>query len=87
MFAAKKGHPECVKLLIEKEAGLQDNDGWTALMKAMRYNKLECVRLLAEREKEMKTTRGCWGYYPPGTTALRIAKKEGYKEIVSILKK
>ena len=32
----------------------------------------------------MKTTREWWGF-PPGTTALDVAKKMGYKEIASIL--
>ena len=42
------------------------------------------VRGFAERERDMKTTHK-WNWFPPGTTALDIAKKTGYKEIVSIL--
>ena len=84
IFAAKSGHAECVALLLEKEAGMQDRQGWTALMWAVYNNKLECAKLLLERERNMKTTRK-WFEFPPGTTALDIAKKKGYKEIVSIL--
>ena len=43
-----------------------------------------CVELLAERERDMRTTRErC--EFPPGTTALDAAEKKGYKEIASIL--
>ena len=44
-----------------------------------------CVELLAERERDMKTTRR-WSGLPPGTTALDIAEKKDYKEIASILR-
>ena len=84
MQAAQNGHIECVRLLIEKEAGMRDKNGWTALMQASYNKKPDCVRLLKEREKDMKTTRE-WCECPPGTTALDIAKKKGYEEIVSLL--
>ena len=84
MHAADKGHPDCVRLLLEKEAGMRDRNGVTALMVAAYWNSLKCVRLLAEKEKDMRTT--CeWDTFPPGSTALDIAKREGYKEIASIL--
>ena len=63
---------------------MQDNQGWTALMFAAYWNNLECARLLAEREGDMKTTRK-WFEFPPGTTALGVAKKMGRTAIVSIL--
>ena len=84
MGAAEHDHIECVKLLIEKEVGMQSKNGWTALMLATYNNKLECAKLLAEREKDIKSTHG-WGGFPPGTTALAIAKRWGHTAIASIL--
>ena len=84
MVAADKGHTECVELLLVKEAGMQDRKGWTALMYATYNNRLECARLLAKKETDMKTTHK-WNWFPPGSTALDIAKKRGHAEIVSIL--
>ncbi|ESU41364.1 Calmodulin [Giardia duodenalis] len=84
MLAACNRDPDYVKLLLEKEGGMQDNDGWTALMRAVFVGHTESVRLLAEREKDMKTIREWFGY-PPGTTALDIAKERGHTEIASIL--
>ena len=43
-----------------------------------------CVELLAEREGDMKTTRG-WLGFPPGTTALGVAEKMARTAIASIL--
>ncbi|KWX11160.1 hypothetical protein QR46_4885 [Giardia duodenalis assemblage B] len=86
MWAAHRGHTECVKPLLEKEAGMQAENGWTALMFAAYNGNVGCARLLAEREKDMKLT--CrWRGYPPGTTALAIARKWCHTEIVSILSK
>ena len=84
MYAARRNRKDSVRLLLDKEGGMQDKDGWTALMVAARWNNLECARLLAEREKDIKTIRG-WGIYPPGITALDIASWKGRTEIVSIL--
>ncbi|ESU40306.1 Hypothetical protein GSB_155402 [Giardia duodenalis] len=53
-------------------------------MKATRYNKLECARLLAEKERNITITREYCGF-PPGATALDIAKQWGYNDIVSLL--
>ena len=86
MFAVEHDHIECIKLLLEKKAGMQDKNGMTALMWAVANNKFQCAELLAEKEKDLKLTRKWFGY-SPGTTALDIAKREGRAEIVSILKK
>ena len=75
---------ECARLLLEREAGMLDKYGWTALMLAAINGHTECVKLLLERERDMRTTRK-WFEFPPGTTALDIAEKKGYKEIASIL--
>ena len=53
-------------------------------MIAAERNRIECVRLLARKEKSIKTTHE-WSRYPPGSTALDIAKERGHTEIVSIL--
>ena len=84
MFAAEHDHIECIKLLLEKEAGMRDKNGWTALMRAVLVGHTECVRLLKAKEGDMKTTRG-WDGYPSGTTALAIAKNWGRTAIISIL--
>ena len=84
MIAVCNGHTDCVKLLLKKEAGMRDKNGWTALMYATEYGHPDCVELLAEREKNMKTTHACWGF-PSGTTALGIAKRMNHTRIVSIL--
>ena len=36
MHAAEKGHATCVELLAEREGGMQESDGKTALMNAAR---------------------------------------------------
>ena len=50
MHAAERGHAACVDLLAEREGGMQDEDGYTALMSAVINNDLECAGLLAKRE-------------------------------------
>ncbi|MCR4735077.1 MAG: ankyrin repeat domain-containing protein [Treponema sp.] len=57
MKAAKAGNDWQVKALIEAGAdvNLQDKDGWTALMYAVRYQEgLECVQLLIDAGAEIK---------------------------------
>ena len=46
MYAAENGHDDIVCLLINKEAGIQDNDGMTALMFASKRGHSSCVDLL-----------------------------------------
>ena len=77
IYVARKNKADCIRLLLDKEGGMQDNDGCTALMHAAYNNNLECARLLAKRENRIRNEYG--------GTALDIAKKKGYKEIVSIL--
>ena len=84
MHAAEKGHATCVELLAEKEGGMQESDGKTALMSAARNGHAEAVSLPAEKEEGMKTTRR-WCGLPPGTTALDIARWKGRTGIASIL--
>ena len=63
---------------------MRDSWDWTAPMHTAEKGHATCVKLLAEREGGMKTARG-WCGFPPGTTALGVAEKTGYKEIASIL--
>ena len=83
-IAVAYGQAKVLRLLIEQEGGMQDESGWTALMFAAYWNRLKCMRLLAEKEKCIRAIRERFGC-PPGTTALDIARRKGYKEIVSIL--
>ncbi|KWX11065.1 Beta-soluble NSF attachment protein [Giardia duodenalis assemblage B] len=83
-IAVARGHAEVLRLLMEHEGGMQDESGWTALTVAAYWNRLKCARLCAEKEKCIKTIRERFGC-PPGTTALNIVRRKGYKEIVSIL--
>ena len=83
MHAAEKGHATCVKLLAEKEGGMQESDGETAFMNAAR-NGLQKQWTSLRRGRDMKTTRGWFGYLP-GTAALGVAEKMGRTEIASVL--
>ena len=76
MRAAVYGYTEIVELLVEKEKGLRDSKGWTALMWAVKNDHTDCVRLLM-REKDLK------GYN--GGTALDMAKLWRRHEIVALL--
>ena len=76
MHAAEKGHATCVELLVEREEGMQESDGKTALMRAARNGHAEAVSLPVEKEEGMKTTRE-WNGFPPGSTALGVAEKTG----------
>lgn len=54
MSTARNGHVECLKLLLDKEEGMQRPDGWTALMMAALRGHAECVKLLLEKEGGMQ---------------------------------
>ncbi|EFO61434.1 Protein 21.1 [Giardia lamblia P15] len=51
MFAAEMGNVECVRLLVDKEAGMRTDAGETALMLAARRGQIECVTELIPYEK------------------------------------
>ena len=53
-------------------------------MVATYWNRLECVKPLAEKEKDMKAMHK-WYEYPLSITALDIANQMKHTEIVSIL--
>ncbi len=53
MVAAYYGHAGCVRMLIEKEARMQDEKGMTALMHAASQGHSDTVAILLEKEKGM----------------------------------
>ena len=53
MVAANSGKTEYVRILAEKETGIQDEIGLTALMMAAKNDHAECVRVLVEKEAKM----------------------------------
>lgn len=70
MKAAKSGNEWQIKRLLEAGAAvnLTDNDGWSALMYAVRYNEgLECVELLLNAGADVRITNKY------GLTALALA--------------
>ena len=70
MKAAKSGNDWQLKRLLEAKAdvNLKDNDGWTALMYAVRYNEgLECVELLLDAGADIKAVNNF------GLTAIALA--------------
>lgn len=71
---------------------MKDKNGITALMRATCNNNLECVRLLASKEGDIKTTHNVYWEdddqaYPSESTASDIARRKGYREVLSILSK
>ncbi|TNJ29650.1 Kinase, NEK [Giardia muris] len=88
MLAAEEGHSDVVAFLGRYETRVQDRAGWTALMYAIREHHTSCVRPLLS-EASFKTTEevAYKGYaFPIGSTALDIAERLKFPEIVSVLK-
>ena len=78
MVAAYYGKAGVVRMLLDKEGGMHETTyGLTAMMIAAGNGHTECVRLLAEKEKRMKSNDG-W-------TALMRAAYNGRLECVKIL--
>ena len=63
MVAANYGHAGCVRVLAEKEAGMQDEYRNTALMAAAQKGHPECVKILAPLEKGLKNNDGWTALY------------------------
>lgn len=63
MYAAINGHPDMIRLLISHGADVNAKDyenGWTALMQATYYGKLEAAKCLLEcnADANMRTKNG-----------------------------
>jgi hypothetical protein len=80
-LAAKSGHVEVVRLLLERGANgnTQDTDGWTPLYVAARFGHIEVVRLLLERGANGNTQN------EDGWTPLHGAAYSGHIEVVRLL--
>ncbi|TNJ30267.1 Ankyrin repeat protein 1 [Giardia muris] len=87
MRAAMGGYETICKILIDREQGSINEDGWSALMFAARYGHLECARCLIS-EASIQSSRHITDStfnFPQGITALMLAAKFGYLEIVLLL--
>lgn len=84
MFAARQGNLEVINELINYESGMQTANGETALMQAVQERNIEAVKLLVEYEKGMVASSAS-GTSQIEYTALDIARREGYQEIVDLL--
>ena len=58
MVAAFYGKTECVRILAQKEAKMQDDSNNTALKFAALSGHLECVKVLASLEAGMQDKHG-----------------------------
>lgn len=83
MLAACSGNSTAVRILAQYEAGLQDCQGYTALMYAAERNYVDIVELLLPHESKLITNASSrWG---SGHTALMIAAYNGCVETVAQL--
>jgi len=83
-IAARAGHDDLVKSLIELRSNIETQDGWlmTALHHATMYNQESCIRILINAGCNLKLR----DYN--NETALDIAKKYGdMKRVVKLLKR
>ncbi|TNJ28830.1 Ankyrin repeat protein 2 [Giardia muris] len=83
MYAAQNGHTDCIRVLLPHEYGLQDNEGWTSLMLAAWNGHTSCVTLLLGEVGYQ--TGAPYDDTPVGCTALMVAAKYGYADIVRLL--
>lgn len=83
MLAACSGNSAAVRILAQYEAGLQDFQGYTALMYAAELNYADIVELLLPHESKMTSNArsGCGS----GRTALMMAAYNGCVETVAHL--
>ena len=80
MLAARDGHTDVVKFLIDNGVDLNHKDsvGWTALMFAATWERMEIVKLLIDNGADLNITNY-------GKTALMYAAWNGSTEVVKTL--
>jgi ankyrin repeat protein len=81
--AADNGHLECVRVLLDADAAVNetDGDGWSALHFAARGGFAPIVRLLLERGADRSLRSNCgWKY-----SALNLAEERKKTEVVALL--
>lgn len=83
MWAARRGFTRIVKLLAQYEIGIQDQNGWTALMHATSAQKGTVIDLLIP-EARLQTTVTHNGHCA-GSTALMIAIRTCQDDVVEKL--
>jgi excisionase family DNA binding protein len=84
MFAVSMGDLDTMRALLaggRAEIDARDNDGKTALMQATGENNIESLRVLIEAQADVNVVDRL------GETALTIAARRGYTEVVELLKK
>ncbi|CAF1132327.1 unnamed protein product [Didymodactylos carnosus] len=81
ILAARLGHIECVKVLVDTKANVnaEDVDGWTALLNATKEGYIDIVRLLVENNADIEHS-DCGGF-----TSLMWAAYQGHTAIVEYL--
>lgn len=80
MLAACSGNSAAARILAQYEAGLQDYQGYTALMYAAEFNYVDIVEILLPHESKMITNAlSAWG---SGRTALMMAAYNGCVDTV-----
>lgn len=83
MHAACNGFIDMAFILAEHEAGVQQPDGFTALMHAVISGNYLIVKLLLDREAYLSTTQ--LSTWPVGCTALMLAAHGGHIQSINIL--
>ena len=82
-WAARKGHQDVVKVLLDNNAEVnatRHTDGVTALHVATVNGHAEVVKLLLDHNADVNASR-----HTDGVTALHIAAQEGHAEVVKLL--
>ena len=81
-YAARYGHIDIVKYLVEKGAkiNLQDNNGYTALILAAYWGEIDKVRYLVKQGADINIQD------ETGKTALAIAEEREHQDIADILR-
>ena len=82
MSVASNGYVDCLKKLSQIKTidwNIQDNDGWTAPMKAVMYGHLECVKVLLEID------RIDWNIRTPYDNCALILAADEHPDILQLL--